>query len=1310
MQCLIFNVRKRKSYMKIFKHITAFLLAVSFLPVFSVAATSETTDVASGKEVVNSGTNTYVLDLGRAYPVCDVQLSGVSTSSAQVMMSNDNDFPKASSGEVTNIAVGKPIRSKLYGDGGYTEDYAAKYAVDGNSSTQFISTPAKDSIEWLTIDLEKPAVIDNITLDFSANRTYTVSVTNTQYGSQEEFDDGIELKKSGNTNKFILPDEYVDSAFRYVRLRFDGDAPSDNYLDVNMYVREIAVNGFVISEPETLSLTTTFLKNGSVFTPNKAAEGNFYRYIKIRRVSKKPTVIVNVKKELADCINVATGADITMPDGADIYDDCSLDNVNDEDYSTITALNHHNPYIQLDLHKKRAISHVEVYPRQDELSDRDNIKILLSNSPDFDDYVILGEKFLSEEIGICAAFVRSRNNILDSYRYVRVYEGDTFLALSEIKVFANSKYDDLYNVAENVWPTADINQKVSYRSTDKDVKSFWKGNTLTINLDRCYAVNGFSITASGNIKITYGCNNGTQVSYTDTFENAETKNILFDKNISTLKLETADLNSVKVYNVGVYAKEKNIYINEIKPESVEQISGDCNIIDLGRTVIIDHIEPCNLSFDVSEADDFDITNTVTGCQPAPVGARYIKVPSGTDIKVIGYNSPTLINAKEEKSVEFDKEIYADTLNSTAVAAVYDNGVLKTASFDYASDGRLELATGDKASFMVWDGIVSMKPVLPKCETVYVNKIPQAEFYVDPDVDVSGNGTEDSPFKTIYEAQNAVRAINGSMTGDIVVNLKGGKYYLDKTLAFNNLDSGTNGYRVIYKNAEGETPVLTGGKPITGFKEGDYGIWYATASDFDSIYDLMVNGEVCTMAKTETPIHAEAFYSNATEYIYDGISFSKENLPMLSNPRDVFVHVTRSWMDVLLKVTGANEEDGLINLDILQPRFDDVAKDGALSGHQVMPSSSFYIENALELLDNPGEFYFDKGTKVLYYMPRSGEDMTTATVEAAVLDDIITIKGKNKYNHIENLTISGIRVENSTFERMYKYGYKTAQAQVITYDSPVFIDGAIQIDYASNIEISDCEITGLTKPAISMHNGVLDTKICNNRIYNVGDSAIVVGSQFHHAITGANELTERVTVSDNIVHKTGQKHKGAPAIACYYVIDVDVIHNKITDSNYSGISLGWGWNNYPDSATCRNNTVSKNYIENVNLVATDGGPIYTLGNQPGTVIEGNYIVQSKMPEQKTGISGIYPDEGSAYITIRNNVIDMEAIKDYSDNVRDISIWTSSIKDIYAHDNYSVYTNSRNNGTNCVVETPYVYARGEEPEAVKKIIVSSAINLR
>ena len=612
-------------------------------------------------------------------------------------------------------------------------------------------------------------------------------------------------------------------------------------------------------------------------------------------------------------------------------------------------------------------------------------------------------------------------------------------------------------------------------------------------------------------------------------------------------------------------------------------------------------------------------------------------------------------------------------------------------------------------------------IKPFCVTAEIE--PYAEFWVDPNSATNGDGSEASPFNTISAAKTAVRAANDNMEGDIVVNLKGGKYYIpdnENYIYFNSEDGGTNGYNVIYRNAPGEEAVISGGKAVTGFTDADGdGIYEADASGFDSIYELTVNGVAANLASTETPITATKLYDGSYTGGYTGgIGFAKSDLPAITNAADAFVHVAASWVDVMYKVTGVTEDGDNYKYVVDADRLGATTKNtlGSKNHTVVDATDKFYIENAKELLDNPGEFYFDKSEKVLYYMPREGEDMSKAVVEAAVSDYLVNISG-SKANPVTNLVLSGIKFENATYSDMYSIGFTTAQSQVVKFDTATndgrFVQGSIWVDHAKNLEISDCEFTGITKPAISFVEGVLDSKITGNKFYNLGGSAIVVGTNNHEAIEedNVNEARcERNTISDNVIDKPALKMKGSPAIACYFVVDTDVVHNKITECNYTGISLGWGWNNFPNLTDCVNNTVTNNYIENVNLVAADGGAIYTLGNLPNAVIEGNYYVQNKIPQQNTGTIGIYTDEGTQNVTITGNVIDMKAVENIEGDVFAISAWKNTIKNVNATGNYATFTAVRNNGTNCTIDTPTAYTAGSEPAAVQSIIDASAVNLK
>jgi len=128
-----------------------------------------------------------------------------------------------------------------------------------------------------------------------------------------------------------------------------------------------------------------------------------------------------------------------------------------------------------------------------------------------------------------------------------------------------------------------------------------------------------------------------------------------------------------------------------------------------------------------------------------------------------------------------------------------------------------------------------------------------------------------------------------------------------------------------------------------------------------------------------------------------------------------------------------------------------------------------------------------------------------------------------------------------------------------------------------------------------------------------------------------------------------------AILSTYVDGALILHNDISDTPYDGIDIGWGWGvndaggnpvyrtaqrgyyDYPanltyDTATMhRRAFVAYNHIHDAKKLFHDGGAIYNLSASPDTVIAENYI--HDIPQR----IALYLDEGSRYITVRNNVV-------------------------------------------------------------------------
>ena len=104
--------------------------------------------------------------------------------------------------------------------------------------------------------------------------------------------------------------------------------------------------------------------------------------------------------------------------------------------------------------------------------------------------------------------------------------------------------------------------------------------------------------------------------------------------------------------------------------------------------------------------------------------------------------------------------------------------------------------------------------------------------------------------------------------------------------------------------------------------------------------------------------------------------------------------------------------------------------------------------------------------------------------------------------------------------------------------------------------------------------------------------------------------------------------------CSYVAGLNVSHNTITNSSYSGMTVGWGWGR--EGSARGNNHVVANRIESVQTKrCCDGGGIYTLGPQPGSTLHRNYLLHH---ESLGGGNAIYHDNGSGGFTDTENVID------------------------------------------------------------------------
>ncbi len=568
---------------------------------------------------------------------------------------------------------------------------------------------------------------------------------------------------------------------------------------------------------------------------------------------------------------------------------------------------------------------------------------------------------------------------------------------------------------------------------------------------------------------------------------------------------------------------------------------------------------------------------------------------------------------------------------------------------------------------------------------------QATYYVAPNGSDNNPGTIDSPFQTLDHARSVVSGLVNSMSGDIVVNLRGGTYNLNQPLQFGAGDSGANGYNVIYQAYGNEIPVISGGQTITGWSQHDSGknIWQASVSSSLQTRQLYVNGTRAVRARSTTGLPG-TITQTATGY-----TTTDTSLQIWSNPGDIeFVYTgggannQGNWVEQRCGVSSISGNASSTTITMKQPCYDNAYTRKQANNQNI--TNPTYIENNYTLLDQPGEWYLDHAASTLYYIPRSGEDMSSATVVAPTLETLVSGNG------VHNVQFTGITFAYATWLRPSgNDGFAEIQANYCytgTAGGGELPEGNVSFQAASSLRFERNTFIHLGNAGLRLWNGSQNNTVIGNVFTDISASGIEIGDVANPNATGSAQDSGN-TVTDNYIHDLPVEYHGGVGIFAGYVAHNTISHNEIANTPYSGISEGWGWGAPPSFAN--SNVIQNNLIYNIMQLLLDGGGIYVLGqtNQPGSTISGNYI-----HNQGHEYGALYPDEGSSYWDINNNVV--------ASVPRWLHIWTSSIHDINVHDNFSDTATMTNNGTNITLSNNYT-AGPPWPTAAQNIINNAGI---
>ena len=565
-----------------------------------------------------------------------------------------------------------------------------------------------------------------------------------------------------------------------------------------------------------------------------------------------------------------------------------------------------------------------------------------------------------------------------------------------------------------------------------------------------------------------------------------------------------------------------------------------------------------------------------------------------------------------------------------------------------------------------------------------------DLFVSPTGDDAAAGTFEAPLQTVAAAKEKLKTLKGAVGGDETVRvwLRGGRYEFAETLYF----TGDDLPNVTYAAYNGEEVVFSGAEEITGFAEETVNgvkVFTKTLGDTDpKEFKSLFNGA----RQLTVPRYPAEGYFMVNKLCPEDDLWTAENTPWdftlgqrsfcadpadlteFTNPTDVQVRVLHYWHDELMYLTDVDYATGKLSLS--RP-----------SSMLIQTIDRFYFENVFEALDEPGEWYLDRETDKLYYVPEEGETAGALTLKASSLELLLDLDG------VSGIAFEGIRFTETDWNvpTPTEWDGWRGEKDIDALQAALDVQGVVTVRHAENVSFTNCEFTNLGADGVKFMNGARHCRVDSCLFRNIAATGVFIG--------GANGQPEDpencadITVTNNLIDGYGRKFYCAIGVHITYCDGAEISHNEITDGYYTAISCGWIWG-YTYHLT-KNIRITDNLIYNIGQGwLSDMGGIYMLGIQPGTVLSGNVIhnVAADPGEGGYGGWGIYLDEGSSRMLVEKNLVFCCGSQCYNIHYGEGNVIRNNIGALSAEGQVSVGTRSESHAAAFYYDNVFVTDNG------------------
>jgi len=536
---------------------------------------------------------------------------------------------------------------------------------------------------------------------------------------------------------------------------------------------------------------------------------------------------------------------------------------------------------------------------------------------------------------------------------------------------------------------------------------------------------------------------------------------------------------------------------------------------------------------------------------------------------------------------------------------------------------------------------------------FTQDLANADFYVSATGNDNWSGTlkepnpagTDGPFATIDRARQAVKELKSKVYfpkeapiekrwigsphplgrgKDILVLIREGHYFLNRPLQFGPADGGerveTNlptgafeyhklkDHYVTYAAYPGENPVISGGVPVKGWKQ-QKGVWSATL-DVDSVSLFLVNGKKQVLARRPNKGY---FVPSSVSKNKVELNFKKGDLEPWKDLTGNRIVMLLRWHTGINSISKVDAKNGIATLKLPE------------EGIVIIPPR-YYLENLKAFLDTAGEWYFDKRTKELNFIPeKEVKDPNLAFASVGKLNQLISVRGE-KGHPVRNLRFYGL-----------------------TFESAMAGSSAISFEYAHACEFVESVVRSCAGTGVSVRAGCYQIRVLDNIVEAIDNGGIYVNGSMKPI--WQNEVDYNMGVvsnsagdSQNIIRETTVSFNrvsdcGGVSIMANNTLSTTISHNYITRTRGRyGIDVG-DWSNQED-ALDGNYIVEYNHLEDVQQDADDSGAIKTAGMVFNSVVRRNLVHRLHAGFFNDNVAFWFDNMSQGWVTEENIYYDLE----------------------------------------------------------------------